>query len=300
MPTILSSVLSAYYCLDRYYVLKSLPVLPQSICMHTPASNTNDSMNDLFGYDSFWRILVCKVGPRAHGVLPNQNEVRRHLRQHHHITRADEQQDYLNYFSSLRCRTPHELKTLLDSQCQPVRPVDYIDDSAGFHCPDCGHLTIQQRPRHISRSRCVSKDWQPCRVQKFFPNVNDPWFRVDHSLRVSYSPPSIAQLEIHDEDDDDNEDNDKEDDKDNDKEDDIDGESEPTNSDHNHDNSVLHIVQLQIHDENDDENDDENNNDGNDEDDDIDGESEPTEEEWRQRACDTLYGAWSHRCDCGD
>jgi hypothetical protein len=230
----------------------------------------------------------------------------------------------------------------------------------------------------------VSKDWQPCRVQKFFPNDNEVWFRVNHSLRVPSSPPSIAQLEIHNKDDADNEYNDKNDD--------TDGEREPTDSDHDHDHdhddtvydgggaeevdenqlkpfstsdaATRHqhrdghteirrppttiaemfssFAQLEVHDKDNDEDDNEDNdeddNEDNDEDDDEDNDedddedndedddedndedddedndednddedddiggvgSKLTEEEWRQRACDTLYGAWSHRCGCGD
>jgi hypothetical protein len=92
-------------------------------------------MRDVFGYDSFWRILVCKHGPQAHGV-------RRHLREHHHITIPVEQQSYFDYFSSLRCRTCAELEAFLGSLDQPVRPVEHIDVSHGFHCPDCDYLTI--------------------------------------------------------------------------------------------------------------------------------------------------------------
>jgi hypothetical protein len=60
------------------------------------------------------------------------------------------------------------------------------------------------------------------------------------------------------------------------------------------------FAQLEIHDEDNDEDDEDEDNDDEDNDD-IDGiESKLTEEEWRQRACDTLYGAWSHRCGYGD
>ena len=147
-------------------------------------------MKDVFGYDSFWQILVCKHGPQAHGVRPSKDEVKRHLREHHDITIPVEQQTYIDYFSSLRCRTRVELEAFLDSFDQPARPVDYIETSPGFHCPDCDYLTAQQRPRHKLGSRCVSKNWQPCRLQKFFPGLGEQWFRVDINLRIPDSPPS--------------------------------------------------------------------------------------------------------------
>src|SRR2546423_9562678 len=60
--------------------------------------------------------------------------------------------------------------------------------------PDVRLLTTQTRPRHQPDSRCASSSWRPCRVQKFFPSVTQPYFRVDLDRRTS-SPSSSSPLD---------------------------------------------------------------------------------------------------------
>jgi hypothetical protein len=81
-----------------------------------------------------------------------------------------------------------ELEVFFHSLRQPVRPVNYIETLSGFRCLECDFLTTQRRPRHKSSSRCLSKNWQSCHVQKFFAGQSEPWFRVNLNLRISASP----------------------------------------------------------------------------------------------------------------